>query len=96
MLKKYFYIYILASESGTLYISITNNLVRRVWEHKHFLVKGFSEKYGCEKLIYYEQYQDAETAILREKQLKKWRRDKKELLIKKINPGWKDLYPSIL
>lgn len=96
MFRKYFYVYILASKSGTLYIGITNNLARRVWEHKHGLVKGFSEKYGCEKLIYYEQYQDVETAILREKQLKKWRRDKKEFLIRKMNPGWIDLYSSIL
>jgi len=70
MLQKYFYVYILASESGTLYIGITNNLIRRVWEHKHELVKGFTQEYRCEKLIYYEQFQDVESAILREKQLK--------------------------
>ena len=96
MLKKYFYVYILASESGTLYIGVTNDLKRRIWEHQHDLVKGFSQKYGCHKLVYYEQYLDSQNAILREKQLKKWRRDKKELLIKKINPGWRDLSPSIL
>lgn len=86
----------MASESGTLYIGITDDLTRRVWEHKQELVKGFTQKYGCDKLIYFEQYQDAENAILREKQLKRWRRDKKELLIRKMNPGWKDLSPSIL
>ena len=86
----------MASESGTIYIGITDDLTRRTYEHKTGLVKGFTQKYGCKKLIYYEQFQDIESAILREKQLKKWRREKKEILIRKINPGWKDLYPSIL
>lgn len=96
MVKRYYYVYILASDSGTLYIGVTDNLARRMWEHKKDLVKGFTQKYGCHRLIYYEQYQDVENAILREKQLKRWRRDKKEQLIGKINPGWKDLYQKII
>lgn len=96
MIKRYFYIYILASDSGTLYIGITDNLIRRMWEHKNDLVKGFTQKYGCHRLVYYEQYEDVENAILREKQLKRWRRDKKEVLIRKLNPGWKDLYSKII
>lgn len=86
-----YYIYILASNSGTLYIGITNNLERRIWEHKHALVKGFTEKYGCHRLIYFEEYSDSLTAIEREKQLKRWNRQKKQNLIKTMNPSWKDL-----
>lgn len=86
-----YYVYILASDSGTLYIGVTNNLERRVWEHKQGLVEGFTKKYGCKRLIYYECYGDVNQAIAREKQLKKWNRAKKEWLIKTINPHWKDL-----
>ena len=96
MIQKFFYVYILASESGTLYIGVTDNLARRIWEHKNDLVKGFTQKYSCHKLVYYEQFLDAENAILREKQLKNWRREKKEMLIRKVNPGWEDLYTSVL
>ena len=81
----------MASASGTLYIGFTNNLERRVSEHKHNLIKGFTCKYSCHKLIYYEEYTDVYEALMREKQLKKWRRDKKEYLIKNINPSWNDL-----
>lgn len=88
---QYYYIYILASESGTLYIGVTNDLMRRVWEHKNNLVEGFSKKYGCHKLVYYEICEDIYVAITREKQLKNWRREKKEQLIKTINPPWLDL-----
>lgn len=86
-----YFIYILASDSGTLYIGVTNNLERRVWEHKQSLVEGFTKRYGCNRLIYYECYGDVNQAIAREKQLKKWNRAKKEWLIKTINPHWKDL-----
>jgi len=96
MYQKIFYVYILASESGTLYIGITSDLVKRIWEHKNDQAESFTKKYGCKKLIYYEQFQDAENAILREKQLKKWTRKKKEKLIKQMNPGWIDLYASII
>lgn len=86
----------MASESGTSYIGVTDNLIRRVYEHKTELIKGFTQKYGCKKLIYYEQVPNVESAILREKQLKKWRRKKKEILIREMNSGWKDLYSTIL
>lgn len=86
-----FYVYIMASDSGTLYIGITNNLERRVWEHQHHFIESFTKKYSCYKLIYFEHFTDVHEAITREKQIKKWRREKKQNLIKTINPTWKDL-----
>jgi len=86
-----YYVYMLASLSGTLYIGITNNLERRMVEHKEGLVEGFTKEYGVERLIYFEMYGDVRNAIRREKQLKGWRRDKKIALIEKVNPSWKDL-----
>lgn len=88
---KEYYTYIMASESGTLYIGVTNNLRRRTFEHKKGAVEGFTKKYGCKKLIYFETTNDVYAAIAREKQLKRWNRNKKEHLIKTINPGWLDL-----
>ena len=93
--EKSYYVYIIASSSGTLYIGITNNLMRRIYEHKNGLIEGFSKKYSCHKLIYYEIYGDVNLAIAREKQLKGWRREKKENIIKKFNPHWKDLYDEM-
>ncbi len=91
-MKRYnYYIYIMASSSGTLYLGVTNNLKRRIYEHKLGLVEGFSKKYKCTKVVYYEEFKDVKEAIAREKQLKNWRREKKEFLIKTINPTWKDL-----
>jgi len=91
------YVYILASyKNGTLYIGVTNDLKRRVWEHQHDLVKGFTREYGVHDLVHYEIYQDIEEAILREKQMKKWNRNWKIKLINKTNPGWNDLYDSIV
>ncbi len=81
----------MSSLSGVLYIGITNNLQRRVYEHKNELIEGFSKKYKCKKLVYFEEYKNINQAIEREKQLKKWRREKKEWLIKKMNPQFKDL-----
>lgn len=81
----------MASESGTLYIGVTNNLTARVIQHKEGKIEGFSKRYGCKKLVYYENYNQIYDAIAREKQLKKWRRKKKEFLIRKLNPHWKDL-----
>lgn len=93
----YSYVYILSSgKNGTLYIGVTSDLKRRVWEHKHDLVKGFSKEYGVHDLVYYEQYEEIEQAILREKQMKAWKRFWKIKLINKTNPDWKDLYSSIL
>lgn len=92
MLRNYsFYVYILASYSGTLYIGITNNLLRRLSEHKTGQVDGFTKRYGCKKLVYYEYFTDVKAALSREKEIKKWRRNKKHNLIKSINPHWRDL-----
>ena len=91
-----YYVYILASGiGGTLYIGVTNDLIRRVFEHKSKFVRGFTKKYDVIKLIYYEQYDDIETAIQREKRLKKWNRQWKIPLIEEKNPNWDDLYPGI-
>ena len=91
-----FYVYILASHiGGTLYIGVTNDLIRRVGQHKRKLVEGFTEKYGVTKLIYFEQFDDPENAIKREKQLKRWNRAWKIRLIEEHNPNWEDLYPGI-
>lgn len=93
----YSYIYILASgKNGTLYIGVTSDLKKRVWEHKNDLVKGFTQKYGVHDLVYYEQYEDIEQAILKEKQLKKWKRYWKIKLINKFNPSWSDLASQIV
>lgn len=91
-----YYVYILASQrNGTLYTGVTNDLQRRIWEHKHNLVKGFTEKYGIHLLVYFEQYSEIEQAIIREKQVKKWNRQWKLELIEKDNPSWDDLYVNI-
>ncbi len=91
------FIYILASQrNGTLYIGVTNNLIRRIHEHKTDCTKGFSRKYTVHRLVYYETCQDVRNAILREKQLKKWNRQWKRRLIEKSNPEWDDLYPTLL
>jgi len=91
-----FYVYILASHiGGTLYIGVTNDLIRRVGEHKLKLVEGFTEKYDVVKLVYFEQFDDPENAIRREKRLKKWNRAWKIRLIEEHNPNWDDLYPTI-
>jgi len=90
---KQYYVYILASKkNGTLYIGITNNLVRRVYEHKEGLVEGFTKKYNVKNLVYYEIHNSVYEAIKREKALKKWLRKWKIELIEKMNPTWKDLY----
>ena len=91
------YVYIITNKrNGTLYVGVTNNLLRRIYEHKNKIIKGFSSKYNLDKLVYYEIYSDEETAILREKQLKKYNRNWKKDIIEKFNPNWLDLYDSIL
>jgi putative endonuclease len=91
-----FYVYILASRiGGTLYIGVTNDLIRRVAEHRLKLSKGFTKKYTVDRLVYFEQFDDTENAIKREKQLKKWNRAWKIRLIEELNPNWDDLYPGI-
>jgi len=88
--NKYF-VYIMCSDSGTLYIGVTNNILRRVFEHKFGLIDGFTKKYDCYRLLMYEEYNDVNQAIAREKQLKRWNRKKKEDLIKVGNHKWIDL-----
>jgi putative endonuclease len=96
-MSKEYYVYILASKrNGTLYIGVTSDLIKRVWEHKNQLVRGFTKKYGVDKLVYFETFIDPETAIWREKRLKKYPRQWKLNLIRKMNPEWKDLYESII
>ena len=91
-----YYVYILASRiGGTLYIGVTNDLIRRVGEHRLKLIDSFIEKYDVVKLVYFEQFDDPENAIKREKRLKKWPRGWKISLIEKDNPDWIDLYPEI-
>ena len=91
-----FYVYILASKiGGTLYIGVTNNLVRRVYEHREKFVEGFTKQYDVTKLVYYEVHSDVEAAIVREKQMKNWNRAWKVRLIEETNPNWDDLYPRI-
>ncbi|MDD2565209.1 MAG: GIY-YIG nuclease family protein [Candidatus Gracilibacteria bacterium] len=90
-MKKYF-VYILASNKETLYIGITNDIIRRIYEHKNKLVEGFTCKYNIDKLVYLEETNNIESALKREKQLKRWKREWKIELINSINPTWKDLY----
>lgn len=91
------FVYLLTNQRNTvLYCGVTHNLVRRVYEHKHKLAKGFTQKYNCEKLVYFEVFDDAISAITREKEIKGWRREKKDLLVDKANPQWLDLYSQIV
>ena len=91
-----FYVYILASgRHGTLYVGVTSDLVRRVWEHREKLAPGFTRRYGATRLVYFELFDDPVSAIAREEQIKKWRRDYKTNLIERDNPQWDDLYLSI-
>ena len=93
-----YYVYILASATNyTVYIGVTSDLIRRVYEHREHLVPdSFTSKYDVYKLVYFEQTNDVKAALEREKQLKGWRRSKKNALIESMNPEWKDLYPELL
>jgi putative endonuclease len=96
-MDKQFYVYIMANEHNTvLYVGVTNDLVRRVFEHKEKLAKGFSKTYNITKLVYYEVVQEAVAAIAREKQLKGGSRERKVVLIESVNREWKDLYEEIV
>jgi len=86
-----YFVYIMTNKSGTLYVGVTNNLERRISEHKNSLIEGFTKKYKINKLLYFEETNDILAAINREKQIKGWRRDKKIALIESVNPMWKDL-----
>jgi putative endonuclease len=91
-----YYVYLLASDKhGTLYLGVTNDIVRRIYEHKNKFVEGFTKRYSVDKLVWFEIHNDAITAIAREKELKKWRRVWKIRLIEETNPQWTDLYPAI-
>ena len=94
---KLYYIYILASNrNGTLYIGVTNDLIRRVYEHKNDIIDGFTKKYKVHMLVYYELANDIYSAIQREKRIKKWERKWKMELIEKMNPDWHDLYEDLV
>ena len=88
---KIIYVYIIGSKSGVLYVGITSDIKKRVYEHKNHLNPGFTDKYNVDRLLYVETIKEPASAINREKQIKKWRREKKVMLIDSLNPGWNDL-----
>ena len=95
-MKERFYVYITASlHNRVLYIGMTSDLVKRIWEHKNKVVKGFSSRYNVDRLVYYEVYDNAEAAVKRERNLKEWKREWKVRLIEEENAGWTDLYETI-
>ena len=92
-----FYVYILASKrNGTLYIGMTDDLSRRVWEHQTGVFPGFTEKHGVKTLVWSEVHETRESAFVRERQIKKWKRQWKLRLIEEMNPGWEDMFPTLL
>jgi putative endonuclease len=91
-----YFVYMLASKlQGTLYVGVTNDLMRRVYEHREGLLPGFTKKYGIKMLVWYSSYGDINDAIAQEKRIKRWRRDWKKNLIERDNPHWIDLYPAL-
>ena len=97
MVSKQPVVYMLASKrNGTLYIGVTSNLIKRIWEHKNNLVQGFTKQYNVHDLVWYEMHENMESAILREKMLKEWKRTWKLELIERSNPDWNDLYNTIV
>ena len=96
-LMKAGYVYIMASQrNGTLYVGATSDLVKRVWEHRTGMVRGFTKQHGCKRLVWYESYDDLEEARRRELQMKKWKRMWKLSTIDAMNPEWRDLYQTIV
>jgi putative endonuclease len=90
-------VYLLAGKrNGTLYVGVTSNLVKRIWEHKNDAVEGFTKRYGIHELVWYEVHETLPSAIAREKAIKDWKRKWKLQLIEKMNPQWRDLYPDLL
>ncbi len=90
-------VYILASRRlGTLYVGVTSNLIKRIYQHRNDLVEGFTQRYKVHTLVWYEQHENMESAILREKEVKKWQRHAKITLIEKSNPAWRDLWGDLL
>ena len=97
MRGKYYFVYLLVSKPyGTLYTGVTSDLILGAWQHKNDFVECFTKKYGVHRLVYYEQCESIESAINREKQIKKWKRRWKLELIEKMNPDWKDIYNDII
>ena len=89
---KNYYVYFLTNwNNKVIYVSVTNDLNRRIYEHKNKLISGFTKKYNLNKLVYFEETYDINAAINREKEIKKWRREKKDILVNQINPNWQDL-----
>ena len=92
-----YYVYMMANtHNNVLYIGVTNNLIRRVYEHKNNLIDGFTKKYNCHKLVWFQQTNDVIAAITQEKRMKKWKREYKENVIRDMNPEWKDLYNDLV
>ena len=91
------YVYIMASKpNGTLYIGVTSNLAKRAWEHREGFADGFTKRYGCKLLVWFEVHDCIENAILREKQMKEWQRAWKVRRVVEMNPDWRDLYPTLV
>ena len=95
-MKKTYYVYILSSLSKVFYIGVSSNLIKRVYEHKEKLVKGFTSRYNVNRLVYFEETTDVYSALEREKKLKKWNRSWKERLIRESNPSFRDLYFDLI
>jgi putative endonuclease len=96
-MEKAFCVYILASaRNGTLYIGVTSNLIQRIWQHKEGIIGGFTKEHDVKQLVWYEQHENAESAIRREKQIKKWKREWKVRLVETDNPYWNDRYSEIV
>lgn len=94
---KEYYVYMMASQrNGTLYTGVTSDLIQRVWQYKHHIIKGFTAKYQLNTLVYYEIHSDITIAIKREKNIKAWKREWKKRLIEEHNPHWEDLYDNII
>jgi putative endonuclease len=94
--RKTYFIYLLTNwNNKVVYIGVTNDLKRRLFEHKNKLISGFTDKYNINKLVYFEETQDILSAITREKEIKKWRREKKNQLVNKVNPAWRDLEDTL-
>jgi putative endonuclease len=92
MLERSYYVYLLTNwNNKVMYVGVTNNLMRRLREHKTKVVAGFTGRYNVQKLVYFEETQDVQAALAREKEIKKWRREKKDALVISTNPGWRDL-----